>query len=253
MCQLYPRTIRRQTQRWHGALGQPVLRSDLYVSPSGHDLKGDGTSQYPLATIQRAVDLALYHRRYGARSTLRQDGTAGTRDQHRCRDMIHLLHDGLTIPMHASVLAAVDLTRSRMFNPDTIVINPGIYRGSGNRGIRPHGKLLTLRAVDSDFLHNAPTAAPGLWATEVVTSGLVAHSHQPPLISFVECHGTCSLAQIVDCESSGDGFLAQDAQRYMNDDGSVQQRVLVVNISKRKLLFSTSCWVRLRIVRALSH
>ena len=83
------------------------LFSDIYVSPSGDDVTGDGTASLPYRTIQRGIHASL------SPSFLRSRASA------------HLTH---------------------RTNRDDIIVSPGRYTGAGNTGLFTVGKMITVTA-----------------------------------------------------------------------------------------------------------
>jgi len=95
------------------------LFSDIYVSPSGNDATGDGTSALPYRTIQRAIQAALV---LSPRTEVSGRVAADLRYGFFSND----------VPTH--------------INHDNIIVAPGRYLGSGSSGVFPMGKHLFLRA-----------------------------------------------------------------------------------------------------------
>ena len=142
--------------------------TDIYVSFDGNDVTGRGTADSPYRTIQKAMNDALFNEPSG--SQIPYDGRQygwGIRDQ-RGSD--------------------------RLYNRDQIVIMPGIYRGLGNRNLRPGGKLLDVKAQYWNPVNPFQTA--------------------------------------VDCENSGDTFLVETSQRYWdNNDNTDKESITVRGIN----------------------
>lgn len=158
--------------------------SDLYVSPSGSDKDitavstagGDGTPQRPYRTIQRALDRAVINSRHPSDY---ENGPYG------------LLHG-------QSGASGSD----RQFNRDLVIVKQGFYRGPGNIGLRPRGKLVTIR---SEWYHNANY-----------------HS---------------GMDVTVDCANSGVGFLEERSQRYWdNDDNTERESIYVQGIVQKRCM-----------------
>jgi len=149
--------------------GPSFVYTDLYVRVDGSDAYGAGTLLSPFKTIQKAIDMALYPQ---------LDGTKWERGPF-----------GL---MYGQAGAKGD---QRMFNRDTVVLLEGIYRGAGNRGLRPRGKLIDIQAKNSFGMYEFNT--------------------------------------VVDCENSGDGFMIQRGQQFWdNDDNSDKEAIVTSGFTK---------------------
>eukprot|EP00227_Mantoniella_beaufortii_P007969 CAMPEP_0197578958 /NCGR_PEP_ID=MMETSP1326-20131121/3043_1 /TAXON_ID=1155430 /ORGANISM="Genus nov. species nov., Strain RCC2288" /LENGTH=1667 /DNA_ID=CAMNT_0043142265 /DNA_START=375 /DNA_END=5378 /DNA_ORIENTATION=- len=94
------------------------LFSDIYVSTSGDDVTGEGTSALPYRTIQRGIHAALSSPRNVLRNTLSV---------------------GLTLSTHLEYL----------INRDDIIVRPGRYTGAGNTGLFTMGKMIMITAARS--------------------------------------------------------------------------------------------------------
>jgi len=80
---------------------------------------------------------------------------------------------------------------------DQIILFCGTYTGTGNRGLRHHGKKIQLRSIDSvDVL-----------ATTAADSRALLMSGQVDIRVMNEGSDTCGIDTVLDCEHSPDGFI----------------------------------------------
>ena len=95
----------------------PILLCDLYVSPSGSDLSGNGMPYNPFRTLQRAVAAALRDPRPGEQAP--RGGSGGNRGRASPGDFV---------------------------NHDRIVVAPGVYAGEGNVELHSQSRVVTVEA-----------------------------------------------------------------------------------------------------------
>lgn len=155
--------------------------TDIYVSADGNDVTGFGTGTSPYRTIQRAMNQALFNQENGEQ----------------------LAYNGLQNGWGIQNAIGSD----RHFNRDKIILRDGLYRGSGNKNLRPGGKLIDVEADSWD---------------------------------------TCDpFSIVVDCENSGETFIVENAQRYWdNDDSTAKESITVkgINIVRCETYKVYSAW-----------
>ena len=112
------------------------LFCDIYVSTTGSDVAGHGTPDRPYATLQRAIEAALGHPR--AYYTYAPEDF--TSKQTRGSSMFAQSRFGVARPR------VQNKGFGYYINRDRVVVDSGVYTGSGNYALHPLGKMLELSA-----------------------------------------------------------------------------------------------------------
>ena len=152
------------------------LYTDIYVSPSGDDVEGDGTANAPYETLQQAVAASLS----GARNFFQ--------------------YSSLTSDQVYQVSGTRNVGLGYTINRDTIIVMDGRYAGDGNMAIDPRGKMLFVKAaVRNNVVIDCQTASSNPLASTVLpNSPLAAVSGSITLrgINVENCAGDQNLLNV---------------------------------------------------------